>query len=186
MKPPKMMSRRGVLQLGPAGSLGGLLLSEALRRKPKRVTSFLWRVWETSCDKVFFDPFTAQSGIEIKTVPGVLFAKPKADGQTGNYEDDQFNLGDSEYARGRYGYDLKRVEKEVADNRAMAVSSVCEYGIVTLARSTLAVYRKEKFRRNGGPQSWGSFRNVEEFRLALSVRPLVHVPRNLHCWRTVC
>src|SRR4029077_8606044 len=42
-------------------------------------------VWETSWKKAFFDPFTAQTGIAIKTVPGVSFAKLKARGHTGNY-----------------------------------------------------------------------------------------------------
>src|SRR6201989_3545442 len=50
-------------------------------------------VWETSWKKAFFDPFTAQTGIAIKTVPGVSFAKLKAQVQTGHYPGDVVNLG---------------------------------------------------------------------------------------------
>src|SRR5262249_59939752 len=39
-------------------------------------------VWESSWRKAFFEPFTAQTGIQIKTVPGVSFAKLKAQVQT--------------------------------------------------------------------------------------------------------
>jgi putative spermidine/putrescine transport system substrate-binding protein len=52
-------------------------------------------VWETSWKKAFFDPFTAKTGIQVKTVPGVAFAKLKAQVQNHNSEWDFINLNDS-------------------------------------------------------------------------------------------
>ena len=163
MKPPKMMSRRGVLQLGAGGVLGApaLIRSASAETKTVYVNSY-GGVWETSWRKAFFDPFTAQSGIEIKTVPGVSFAKLKAEVQTGNYEYDQSNLGDSEYAQAVHEGLLEKVDKEAAKTEQLPPSLVREYGIVSYSLGTNLVYRKDKF-PNGGPQSWADFWNVEKF-----------------------
>ena len=92
------ISRRGMLALG-AGSLIGapaILRSAQAQSRTVYVNSY-GGVWETSWRKAFFEPFTAQTGIAIKTVPGVSFAKLKAQVQTRNYEWDVVNIGDSEY-----------------------------------------------------------------------------------------
>ena len=73
------ISRRGMLALG-AGSLIGapaILRSAQAQSRTVYVNSY-GGVWETSWRKAFFEPFTAQTGIAIKTVPGVSFAKLKA------------------------------------------------------------------------------------------------------------
>src|ERR1700683_3898059 len=110
-----MTSRRDVLKLGA----GCMLSAPAIVRpayaesKPLYVNSY-GGVWETSWRKAFFDPFTAQSGIEIKTVPGVAFAKLKAEVQSRNYEFDQCNLGDSEFAQAAHEGLLEKADKEAA------------------------------------------------------------------------
>jgi putative spermidine/putrescine transport system substrate-binding protein len=119
-------------------------------------------VWESSWRKAFFDPFTAASGITIKTVPGVSFAKLKAEVQTGNYQYDQSNLGDSEYAQAAQEGLLERLDKGAAKAAQLPPSLVREFGIVSYSLGTNIVYRKDKF-RNGGPQNWADFWNVEKF-----------------------
>src|SRR5499427_8546710 len=93
------MSRRTALMLGAGSLLGAPAVISAARAQGKTVfVNSYGGVWETSWRKAFFDPFTAQTGIEIKTVPGVSFAKLKAQVQTGNYQWDVVNIGDVEYA----------------------------------------------------------------------------------------
>ena len=71
-------------------------------------------MWETSWKKAFFDPFTAQTGIQVKTVPGVSFAKLKAQVQTRNYDWDVINMGDVEYAQAVLEGLLEKVDPEAA------------------------------------------------------------------------
>jgi len=129
--------------------------------KPLYVNSY-GGVWETSWRKAFFDPFTAQTGIEIKTVPGVSFAKLKAQVTTGNYEYDQTNLGDSEFAQAIHEGLLEKVDAEAAGTAALPPQIVRDYGIVSYSLGTNIVYRKDRF-PNGGPQNWADFWNVQKF-----------------------
>ena len=109
------MSRRTALMLGAGSLLGAPAVIKAARAQGKTVfVNSYGGVWETSWRKAFFDPFTAQTGIEIKTVPGVMFAKLKAEVQTGNYEYDQSNLGDTEFAQAMHVGLLERVDKVAA------------------------------------------------------------------------
>jgi putative spermidine/putrescine transport system substrate-binding protein len=132
-------------------------------------------VWETSWKKAFFDPFTAQTGIQIKTVPGVSFAKLKAQVQTGNYQWDVVNLGDVEYGQAVLENLLEKVDKVAAKADQLPPNVVREYAITSYSLGTNIVYRKDKF-PNGGPQS-GLLEREEVSRAALPVRPLVHLPR---------
>jgi len=119
-------------------------------------------VWETAWRKAFFDPFTAQTGIEIKTVPGVSFAKLKAEVTTGNYEYDQTNLGDSEFAQAVHEGLLDKVDKNVVKTNQLPPSVVRDFGIVSYSLGTNIVYRKDKF-PNGGPQNWAEFWDIKKF-----------------------
>ena len=158
------ISRRAMLKAGA----GGLIAAPALLRsaapaegKTLYVNSY-GGVWETSWRKAFFDPFTAESGIAIKTVPGVSFAKLKAEVQTGNYQYDQSNLGDSEYAQAVHDGLLEPVDKDAAKAASLPPKLIRDFGIVSYSLGTNLVYRKDKF-PNGGPRNWADFWNVKKF-----------------------
>lgn len=159
------ISRRAMLRAGAGGLIAapGILRSAAAvaEGKPLYVNSY-GGVWETSWRKAFFDPFTAESGIPIKTVPGVAFAKLKAEVQTGNYQYDLSNLGDSEYAQAVHDGLLERVDKDAAKAASLPANLVRDLGIVSYSLGTNIVYRKDKF-PNGGPQNWADFWNVKKF-----------------------
>src|SRR4051812_49030060 len=53
--------------------------------------------WTEAEDVAFYKPFTEQTGIRIRTVAPVSFAKLKAQVQSGNYEWDCSNAGMVEY-----------------------------------------------------------------------------------------
>jgi putative spermidine/putrescine transport system substrate-binding protein len=119
-------------------------------------------VWETSWKKAFFDPFTAQTGIPIKPVAPVSFAKLKAQVNTKNYDWDVSNIGDSEFAQAVYEKLVAPVDKSIVKVQNLPTSMVREHGIISYSLGTNLVYRKDKF-PNGGPQSWADFWNVKKF-----------------------
>ena len=157
------MSRRTALMLGAGSLLGAPAVIGEARAQGKTVfVNSYGGVWETSWRKAFFDPFTAQTGIEIKTVPGVMFAKLKAEVQTGNYEYDQSNLGDTEFAQAMHEGLLERVDKAAAKADQLPPQLIREFSIVSYSLGTNIVYRKDKF-PNGGPRSWADFWDVKKF-----------------------
>ena len=158
------ISRRTILRAGATGLFAAPAVwrSAALAEGKTLYVNSYGGVWETSWRKAFFDPFTAASGIVIKTVPGVSFAKLKAEVQTGNYQYDESNLGDSEYAQAVHDGLLDPVDRVAAKTAQLPPKLVREFGIVSYSLGTNIVYRKDKF-PNGGPQNWADFWNVKKF-----------------------
>jgi putative spermidine/putrescine transport system substrate-binding protein len=159
----RTMSRRTALTLGATCLLGAPAVIGTARAQTKTIfVNSYGGVWETSWRKAFFDPFTAQTGIEIKPVPGVLFAKLKAEVQTGNYEYDQSNLGDIEFAQAVREGLLERVDKAAAGADRLPPQLIREFSIVSYSLGTNIVYRKDKF-PDGGPQNWADFWDIKKF-----------------------
>jgi len=158
------ISRRGVLALGAAGSLLGTpaIIRPARAQARTIYVNSYGGVWETAWRKAFFDPYTAQTGVQIKTVPGVSFAKLKAQVQTRNFEWDLVNLGDVEYGQAVLEGLLDKVDKAAAKTDQLPPHMVRDYGITSYSLGTNLVYRKDKF-PNGGPQSWADFWDVKKF-----------------------
>src|SRR5215467_13771872 len=92
-------SRRTVLALAGGCALGAPFVRRASAQTRAVYVNSYGGVWETSWRKAFFEPFTAQTKIAVKTVPGVSFAKLKAQVQTRNYAWDVINIGDVEYGQ---------------------------------------------------------------------------------------
>src|ERR1700761_5074148 len=125
------ISRRAMLR-GGAGVIGApsLLRSAAALAEGKTLyVNSYGGVWETSWRKAFFDPFTAQTGIAVKAVPGVSFAKLKAEVQTRNYEWDVINLGDVEYAQAVLEGLLEKVDRTPARTDQLPARMVRDYCI---------------------------------------------------------
>jgi len=119
-------------------------------------------VWETAWRKAFFEPFTAQTGIEIKVVPGVSFAKLKAQVQSRKFEWDVATVGDVEFAQAAFEGLLEKLDRSAAKADKLPPEIVHDYGIANYSLGTNIVYRKDKF-PNGGPQSWADFWDVKRF-----------------------
>jgi putative spermidine/putrescine transport system substrate-binding protein len=156
------MSRRKVLALGAGSALAAPFVRTASAQTRTVYVNSYGGVWETSWKKAFFDPFTAQTKIQVKTVPGVAFAKLKAQVQTRNFDWDVVNLGDVEYAQAVREGLLEKVDKIAAKTDQLPPEIVREYAITSYSLGTNIVYRKDKF-PNGGPQSWADFWDVKKF-----------------------
>jgi putative spermidine/putrescine transport system substrate-binding protein len=156
------MSRRNVLALGAGAALAAPFVNTASAQTRTVYVNSYGGVWETSWKKAFFDPFTAQTKIQVKTVPGVSFAKLKAQVQTRNFDWDVVNLGDVEYAQAVLEGLLEKVDRVAAKADELPPQIVREYGITSYSLGTNIVYRKDKF-PNGGPQSWADFWDAKKF-----------------------
>ena len=154
-----------MLALGAGSLLGApaLVRSAAAQTRTVYVNSY-GGVWESSWRKAFFEPFTAQTGIAIKTVPGVSFAKLKAQVQTRNFEWDVINLGDVEYGQAVIEGLLEKVDKTAAKTDQLPPHMVRDYGITSYSLGTNLVYRKDKF-PNGGPQRLLGRQEIPRFAL---------------------
>ena len=155
-------SRRTVLALGAGSALAAPFVRRARAQTRTVYVNSYGGVWETSWRKAFFEPFTAQTRIRVKTVPGVSFAKLKAQVQTRNYEWDVVNIGDSEYQQATVEGLLDPVDKAAAKVHELPSRIVRDYAIVSYSLAENLVYRKDKF-SNGGPQSWADFWDVQKF-----------------------
>src|SRR6266849_6125385 len=139
------MSRRGVLALGAGSLVGAPFVVRSARSQTRTVyVNSYGGVWETSWRKAFFEPFTAQTGIQIKTVPGVSFAKLKAQVQSRNFEWDVINLGDVEYGQAVAEGLLEKVDKTAAKTDQLPPHMVREFGITSYSLGTNLVYRKDQ------------------------------------------
>ena len=78
-----------------------------------------------------YDPFTAQTGIQIKSVPGVSFAKLKAQVQNRNFDWNVINLGDVEYGQAVLEGLIEKVDKSAAKTDQLPPHMVRDYGIVS-------------------------------------------------------
>ena len=156
------ISRREVLALGAGSVLATPFILPARAQSRIVYVNSYGGVWETSWRKAFFEPFTAQTGIAIRTVPGVSFAKLKAQVQTRNYEWDVVNIGEVEYAQAVLENLLEKVDPAAARTDQLPPHMVHDYCITSYSLATNLVYRKDRF-PNGGPQSWADFWNVKKF-----------------------
>src|SRR5437763_8520148 len=120
-------SRRSVLALAAGSALGAPFIRRARAQTRTVYVNSYGGVWETSWKKAFFDPFTAQTGIAIRTVPGVSFAKLKAQVQTGNYQWDVVNLGGVEYGQAVLENLLEKVDKVAAKTDQLPPNMVHDY-----------------------------------------------------------
>lgn len=112
-------------------------------------------LWLDAAKANLFDPFTAETGIEIKTVSPISFAKLATQVKTGIYEFDLTTLGGGDIVRANQAGILEPLE-------APYEGGLFENGAASHAFATIIAWRKDKF-PNGGPQNWAEFWDVKKF-----------------------
>jgi putative spermidine/putrescine transport system substrate-binding protein len=117
-------------------------------------------VLEASWKKAFCQPFTKATGIDVKTVSPVSFAKLRAQVQTQNYEWDITCMNESDFGQAEHDGLTEKINHDLVKD--LPKSIINGNGVAAYNLGTLLVYRKDKF-PNGGPQSWMDFWNVKKF-----------------------
>jgi len=118
--------------------------------------------WTAAEEAAYFKPFTEKTGIKVRTVAPVSFAKLKAQVTSKSYEWDVSNAGIVEYAQAVAENLLEPLDKSIVDPAKFPPGNVTDFGVAGVSLGTCLVYRKEKF-PNGGPQSWADFWDVKKF-----------------------
>ncbi|MEX2454284.1 MAG: ABC transporter substrate-binding protein [Rhodospirillaceae bacterium] len=164
-KPGMSMRRRTFLSSSAAAAASVIAAPYYIRpawAKDETLYINTWGgVWTDSAVEAFIKPFMAETGVDVKTLSPVSFAKLKAQVQTGNYEWDVTTQGAPDCARA-LKEDLLEPVGSVVDPAKLSPGAINYRGIKSHALATALTYRKDKF-PNGGPQNWADFWNVDKF-----------------------
>ncbi len=164
------LSRRTVLG---AGLFGAAMLASPFVRRATAEENVLYvntwgGDWEASAKANLFDPFTEKTGVEIRTVSPISFAKLSAQASTGIYEFDVTTLGVADIARANAASLIEPLEGHV-DASALWEGAIYENGVATHGFANQMAYNASKF-PNGGPKTWADFFDVQKFPGARSMQ----------------
>ncbi|KKX33272.1 ABC transporter substrate-binding protein [Rhizobium sp. LC145] len=110
--------------------------------------------WEEAAKAHLIDPFTAETGIQVKTVSPVSFAKLAQQVNTGIYEFDVTTLGAGELVRANDAGIIEELE-------APYEGGLFENGIASHAFATVLAWRSDKYKE--APKTWADFWNMQKF-----------------------
>jgi putative spermidine/putrescine transport system substrate-binding protein len=161
--------RRRLLQAAGAATttalLGPLIVSERTIAQSRTLYINSWGGSYTAAQEAaFFKPFTALTGIQIRTVTPVSYGKIKAQVQGRRYEFDMTSINSMQWLRAvREGLaepiDWTVVKKDELPPNAVVADG---HGIAQNILGTALCYRTDKY-PNGGPTSWADFWNPAKF-----------------------
>lgn len=118
--------------------------------------------WEEAARAHLFDPFTAETGVDIRSVSPVSFAKLAAQVRTGTYEFDMTTLGGGEIVRANQAGIIEEWDTPPYEG------ALFQNGVGSHAFATIIGYRADKFPE--GPKNWAEFWDVEKFPGARSLQ----------------
>ena len=119
--------------------------------------------WTTDEQEAFYKPFTAETGVEIRPVTPVSFAKLKASVVSKNYEFDVTCINTVEASQAKAEGLVEPIDWSVVDRAKIPQNMVfSDMGFAYINLGTHLCYRKDKF-PNGGPKSWADFWDVKKF-----------------------
>ena len=160
--------RRKLLQAAgatAAAALGPLLISERTIAATRTLYVNSWGgSYAAAQEAAYFKPFTAATGIEVRTVTPVSYARIKAQVQSRSYEFDMTSINSMLWLRGvREGLaepiDWTIFKKGTLPDEAIVADG---HGVAFCIQGTNLCYRTDRF-PHGGPRSWADFWDVEKF-----------------------
>jgi putative spermidine/putrescine transport system substrate-binding protein len=146
-----------------AAVLGPLIVTERTIAQTRTVYVNTWGgSWTAAEEAAFFKPFTAQTGIQVRTVAPVSFAKLKAQVQSGSYEWDITAIAQGDQLRADREGLLEPIDWSIVKKDKLFPNAVYANGLAYCALGTNLAYRKDKF-PPGGLRSWADFWDVKKF-----------------------
>lgn len=158
------IDRRTLLKVGGMTLAAGLTMPWVKRAYADEKVLYVntWGgSWEKAARKNLFDPFTAETGIEIRTVSPVSFAKLAAQVRTGTYEFDVTTLGVVELGRANNADLLAKADGNVSE-ADLFPGALVSNGVASHSFGNAIVYRTDAY-PNGGPKDWKEFWDADAF-----------------------
>jgi putative spermidine/putrescine transport system substrate-binding protein len=118
--------------------------------------------WEESAKRNLFQPFTKETGIEIRTVSPVSVAKLAAQARSGTYEFDITTLGGGDILRANRANLVDPITDKMASDMKLWKGAVFQNGVASHAFATVIAYRKDRY-PEGGPRNWADFWDTKKF-----------------------
>ena len=163
------LTRRGVLRrargAAAAATLGPFVISERSRAQTRTLYVNSWGGSYTAAQEAaYFKPFTAATGIQIRVITPVSYARVKAQVQTGSYQFDMTSVNSMLWLRASREGLAEPIDWSVVRRDALPAGAVVAdgHGIACNIQGTNLCYRSDRFPR-GGPRSWADFWDVERF-----------------------
>lgn len=153
---------RAIGAAGAAFGLGRYIINRAQAQSQTLYVNSYGGVLQDSWVKAFFAPFTEKTGIQVRPVPPVSYAKLRAQVQSKSFEWDMQNLGEVEFAEAEYDGLLEKIDTSIIVPNSLPAGMVRGNGVASYTLGTNLVYRKDKF-PHGGPKSWADFWDVKKF-----------------------
>lgn len=160
-------SRRGFLKGAALGAAGMAIPQFMIVREASAKTSTLYvntwgSAWTEAEKEAFFEPFTAETGVAVRPVSPVSYAKLRAQVQSRSYEYDLTELSQPEWLLAeKEGY-AEPIDWNVVDRSKIPESAVLGPSIAYCTLASMIAYRTDRF-PNGGPKNWADFWDVERF-----------------------
>jgi len=155
MKTMLTPNRRRFLQTTGAAITASLAAPYVVRAQDKVLYVNTWGgPWEIAAKTHLIEPFTKETGIQVKTVSPVSFAKLAQQVKTGTYEFDVTTLGAGELVRANQAGIIEELQ-------APYEGGLFENGAASHAFATVLAWRTDKYKDT--PKTWADFWNVEKF-----------------------
>ena len=158
-------NRRRFLQRAAAATIGPLIVTERTIAQTRTVHVNSWGGSYTAAqDAAFFKPFTAATGIQVRTVTPVSYGKIKAQVQTRSYEFDMTSINSMQWLRAVREGLAEPIDWDVVRKEALPPDTILAdgYGVAQNILGTALCYRTDRY-PGGGPTSWADFWDVKRF-----------------------
>ncbi|HTK00980.1 MAG TPA: ABC transporter substrate-binding protein [Bordetella sp.] len=154
-------SRRTLLTAAAAATLSAPFVRANAASKVLYINSW-GGVWTRVEEEAFAKPFTKETGIEVRFVTPVSYAKMKAQVESGNYEWDVTALGAAEWMRAYYEGLVEPLDRTVVDPSKLYPNAIVADGLDFTSLGNVLCYREDKY-PNGGPKNWADYWDVQKF-----------------------
>lgn len=149
--------RRNVLKGALASAVVGAVYRPFIGHAAEPLRVNTWGgPWEAAAKKHLFEPFTAATGIPIRTVSPVSFAKLAAQVRSGVYEFDVTTLGGGDIVRANEARLLEPLSVVPYDG------ALFQNGVASHAFATVLAWRTDKY-KDKSPANWQDFWDVKTF-----------------------